>query len=562
MKFPDRVKQVVTGSTAALTLGAAVLPYRTLADAITAGDVAIGDRLSVTIEDAAGNAEWSYYTVTSSTQLTRESVYRTSGTVTFPATAFCTAFGKDLVVTRDIAFTTTVPLTHPGSAYMAAHTVTGPLAFTVATGAVRGALAYLRLTADGTNTPTFSGFNEWGGSLGYDNRAGIVNQLQFFCDGVDSWYSISQAVGATAAAAPTAPATMSAPVATAGVLSASIAFSAPSNGGAAITGYTVTASTGQTATGTTSPIVITMPANVAATFTITATNSVGTSVPSPASNSVTPTAAATVPGAPTIGTAVAGDGYVDVAFTAPASNGGATITGYTATLSTGETATGTTSPIRVTAANGPARTANVKATNSVGTGPASAESNSVTPQAADPAAEDGRMTSLDRVAEVGTSAPYSYYPTATTAYGSDSADGLFTKALKAGEDGYLQVTITTATNDLQPMLGLKSTNVTGALSTQTYGLFLKSGTTYEAYTNGAHSPQGLPAIARQANDKVRLRREGTNLHAEIQRAAGGAWLVYHTWTGVPTGVLYFNMHMVGNANSTTRITNIKYGNLA
>lgn len=90
----------------------------------------------------------------------------------------------------------------------------------------------------------------------------------------------------------------------------------------------------------------------------------------------------TVPGAPTIGTAVAGDGYVDVAFTAPSSNGGSAVTGYTATLSTGETNTGTVSPIRVTAANGTARTAHVTAMNGVGTGPASAESNSVTPKAA------------------------------------------------------------------------------------------------------------------------------------------------------------------------------------
>jgi hypothetical protein len=93
-------------------------------------------------------------------------------------------------------------------------------------------------------------------------------------------------------------------------------------------------------------------------------------------------AAVTAPDAPTIGTAVAGDGYVDVAFTAPASNGGSIILDYTATLSTGESATGTTSPLRVTAANGSARTATVKARNAVGLSAASAASNSVTPQAA------------------------------------------------------------------------------------------------------------------------------------------------------------------------------------
>jgi hypothetical protein len=92
--------------------------------------------------------------------------------------------------------------------------------------------------------------------------------------------------------------------------------------------------------------------------------------------------AATAPGAPTISTAVAGDGYVDVAFTAPASNGGSAIIDYTATLSTGQSATGTTSPIRVTAPNGAAVTATVTARNAVGPSAASAASNSVTPTAA------------------------------------------------------------------------------------------------------------------------------------------------------------------------------------
>lgn len=92
-------------------------------------------------------------------------------------------------------------------------------------------------------------------------------------------------------------------------------------------------------------------------------------------------AVATAPGAPTIGTAVAGDGYVDVAYTAPASNGGSAILDYTATLSTGETATGTANPLRVTAANGTARTATIKARNAVGSSAASAASNSVTPAA-------------------------------------------------------------------------------------------------------------------------------------------------------------------------------------
>jgi hypothetical protein len=98
-------------------------------------------------------------------------------------------------------------------------------------------------------------------------------------------------------------------------------------------------------------------------------------------------APATAPGAPTIGTATGGDMTASVPFTAPASNGGAAITSYTATSSPGSI-TGTLSQagsgtISVTGlTNGTAYTFTVTATNSAGTSAASSASNSVTPNAA------------------------------------------------------------------------------------------------------------------------------------------------------------------------------------
>lgn len=90
-----------------------------------------------------------------------------------------------------------------------------------------------------------------------------------------------------------------------------------------------------------------------------------------------------VPGAPTSVAAVAGNAAATVTFTAPASNGGSSITGYTVTASPGgATATGSASPISVTGlTNGVAYTFTVTATNVAGVGVASASSASVTPAA-------------------------------------------------------------------------------------------------------------------------------------------------------------------------------------
>lgn len=210
-------------------------------------------------------------------------------------------------------------------------------------------------------------------STGYTDFLGITDPASVMQTG-DTWTQLP----ATAPNAPTIG------TATGGNAQASVAFTAPSwNGGASITGYTATSTPGSlTGTGSSSPITVTGLTNgTAYTFTVHATNSVGNSAESAASNSVTPSAGATVPGAPTIGTATAGNASASVAFTPPGSNGGSAITGYTATSSPGGiTGTGSSSPVTVSGlTNGTAYTFTVHATNAIGNSTESSASNSVTP---------------------------------------------------------------------------------------------------------------------------------------------------------------------------------------
>jgi protocatechuate 3,4-dioxygenase beta subunit len=99
-----------------------------------------------------------------------------------------------------------------------------------------------------------------------------------------------------------------------------------------------------------------------------------------------PPASPTAPAAPATPTATAGDGRAEVSWTAPA-DGGSPITGYTVTAAPGgQTCTtgGATSCTVTGLANGTPHTFTVRATNAVGTGPASPPSAAVTPVAAVP----------------------------------------------------------------------------------------------------------------------------------------------------------------------------------
>jgi hypothetical protein len=203
---------------------------------------------------------------------------------------------------------------------------------------------------------------------------------------------------ASAAVTPTAVTPPSAPgigTASAGDASATVRWTAPAgDGGSPITGYTVATyrdgllvKTNTAPAGATSLTVTGLTNGRPHTFTVTATNAVGTSAASASSAAVVPVAAVTLPAAPRIGTPAPGIASAVVRWAAPLSNGGSPVTGYTvrayrgtsvvATVRAASTATGATVK---GLANGTAYTFLVTATNAVGEGPASARSATVVPR--------------------------------------------------------------------------------------------------------------------------------------------------------------------------------------
>jgi len=89
--------------------------------------------------------------------------------------------------------------------------------------------------------------------------------------------------------------------------------------------------------------------------------------------------AISAPGAPIIGTATYSSGQATVAFTAPSSLNGSTITGYTVTSSGGQTASGASSPIILTGlSTGSSYTFTAVANSNCGNSAASVQSNTVT----------------------------------------------------------------------------------------------------------------------------------------------------------------------------------------
>ncbi|MCA1683593.1 MAG: fibronectin type III domain-containing protein, partial [Actinobacteria bacterium] len=249
------------------------------------------------------------------------------------------------------------------------------------------------------NPPTVAAGQRFYLALTASGADGLNNEYRWWsttASSAESWYVgsgsswsqvtnglLPRAGSATVLTPATAPSAPGGVTATRRDGAADVSWTPATDNGSAVTGYTVTASPGGATKRVTGlgALVDGLTNGTAYTFTVTATNAVGTGPASVASAAVTP---AGVPSAPTAVTATPRDSAAVVSWVASAANGSA-VTGYTVTSSPAGHSCSTSGAVLCTLTeltNGTPYTFTVTANNAVGVSAASAPSPSVSPRAA------------------------------------------------------------------------------------------------------------------------------------------------------------------------------------
>lgn len=336
-----------------------------------------------------------------------------------------------------------------------------------------------------------------------------------------------------------------------------LSWTAPSNGGAAITDYVVQYSPAGAnswatfADGTstaTSATVTGLSPSTSYDYRVAAINSVGTGTYSGTATGST-AAAATVPGAPTGLTLGAATSTTQaLTWTAPASNGGAAITDYVvqyspaggnswATFADGTSATASATVTGLTAST--SYDYRVAAVNSAGQGAYSGTATGSTGAAAAPTNVARLLaSSLVGVTESGDATNgWSYTPSVTgSAYGGTSG-GVTVGKIPSGADGFFEYTVAGSTFTGGPLLALKTTQALGAYGTTVAGVYYNS-SLYRRTSAGSGNQAMTTAPTPATNDKLRIGREGSNIFMDVSQNGGTSWTRMYSQSGAPTGDLY------------------------
>jgi fibronectin type 3 domain-containing protein len=334
--------------------------------------------------DSSVRLSWTAPANTGGSPITGYTVARSPGTGT------TTVAGTSLAVTglvNGTTYTFTVSASNAaGTSTQAAATATpfgvpaAPPGFTATPGNGSVALSWTAPVNDGSAITGYRVTTNPGGLQ--TTTAGTSLTVSSLTNGTQYTFTVAAVNAGGAGPASTATATPFGPPGVPQSLTASssdsqvaLSWAAPaSNGGSAITGYTVTRNPGNVVATTTSTSLnaTALTNGTTYTFSIIAANATGPGAA--ASITATPVAAAGAPGAPANVVATPANGQVVVTWAPPASDGGSPVTGYTITqtpgpvlASAGATATSATF---TGLTNGTVYTFAVNARSSAGAGPA------------------------------------------------------------------------------------------------------------------------------------------------------------------------------------------------
>ena len=402
----------------------------------------------------------------------------------------------------------------------------------------------------------------------------LACQISGLTNGTSYTFTVQaiNAFGTSAASGPSNPVTpATVPVAptgaaaTAGAGQATITWTDPTdNGGSAITGYTVSSTpwsmgctvSGATATGC---VVNGLNGGTSYTFTVYAINAIGTSAGSTPSNAVTPTTP-TIPGTPTNVVALGTGGTAIITWAVPTTGGSPA--SYTVTSNMGQTCTAVGArTCTITGLPYGIYFFTVKATNSAGTGPASAQSNGLI--YADPPTPPLNATATGGAgqATVSWTTPDSYNGLSITSY-----------TVTASSGG--QTCVATA-----PTLTCTVTGLTGGTS-YTFTVTATNGAGTSAASNVTNAvtptapiatpaPTGTPAPTPTCTASVSTQStwmSGSNGYAQMMvnvtnsgTVAINSWKVTVTWPKtmtIPYG--FSNGTVTGSGTTSFVVTNVSY----
>lgn len=437
---------------------------------------------------------------------------------------------------------------------MGSYTVAGALALTSSdTSSVRGGCTQAVLIADGTNVPTLDGAAAT--AFGYVNTSGARNLVQLFRAGDAKFWACGAYVGAILST-PTAPSWPSAPSIGAATVGVATSVTGSASGSAAIT-YTYQwtldgANIGGATASSYTPVFD--DATKALRCIVTATNDYGSA--NGTSNASTVSAAATVPGAPTaltLGTATSTT--QPLSWTAPASDGGSSLTDYVVQWSPAGAGTWTTFVDGVSTATSATVTGltastnydyRVAAVNAIGTSSYSSTATGSTGAAT--SLVNAQLTTVAGITQSGdASAGWTYTCTAANASFSGSQGGVTSLKIPSGAGGYFQAKLDGWSTGNAFHIGLKTTGATGAFGTAACGLYGRSTNVYNVSTGvtGSQTPTG-GALAVTNGDMLRVGRDadGTTCNAYKSSDNGATWTLMHTWAGI-SGNLYCLLNFGG-----------------